>query len=352
VANRLFIVVATAISLIGVTLITVVPVFAASANEKKWFETYVVANGGCHAMTAYSEVMALPSQSVGHGVLDVDLFGKPVLKWSDDDIATVLGVYRDCEAKELAALGRVGRPDKISRFWDTSFKMFESRLRGTITTARNLDAQRKAQQQSKIDQSREQAKGDQEVADETSRVADLEKSKLQEATKEADEARRARQEAEQKLAGINSAITAQQSERQQQLAQMQELDRQADISKLGYQSISVESFVLDGRDLAARTAKLAITGVYIREGNLDVLYADMRALMMTRQGVNQPNVSLLTDHTSREFREHLLKCQSDYASAQRGCAVTVLGRATTCTLTNAFGTAREEPCVAVEDGRQ
>jgi hypothetical protein len=117
-------------------------------------------------------------------------------------------------------------------------------------------------------------------------------------------------------------------------------------------SLAVESFVLDGRDLAARTTKLALTGVYIREGNLDVLYADMRGLMMTRQGVNQPNVSLLTDHASREFREHLLKCQSDIGSAQRGCAVSVLGRATTCTLTNAFGTARKEPCVAVEDERQ
>jgi hypothetical protein len=31
---------------------------------------------------------------------------------------------------------------------------------------------------------------------------------------------------------------------------------------------------------------------------------------------------------------------------------TIVGRATMCTLTNAFGASRTEPCVAVEDGRQ
>jgi hypothetical protein len=140
----------------------------------------------------------------------------------------------------------------------------------------------------------------------------------------------------------------------QQQAQKAEVRRQQaeqDEAK-GYESISGETFVLDGKDLAAKAAKVSLSGVYIREGNLDVLYADARAVMMAHQGLRQPSVPLLTDDASREFREHLLTCQSNPASAQMGCPVAVLGRVTTCTLSNAFGAARAEPCVAVEDGRQ
>jgi hypothetical protein len=124
-------------------------------------------------------------------------------------------------------------------------------------------------------------------------------------------------------------------------------------SHAAYRRISVETFVLDGKDLASNAAKVSLGGVYIREGNLDVLYADMRALMMvTQQRLNQPNVPLLTDNASREFRQHLLTCQSNPASAQMGCSVTVLGGVTSCRLSNALGASREEPCVAVEDGRR
>jgi hypothetical protein len=115
------------------------------------------------------------------------------------------------------------------------------------------------------------------------------------------------------------------------------------------ENISVETFVLDGRKLVG--AEVVLSGVYIREGNLDVLYADVRAATMAHQGLHQPNVPLLTDDAQRELRQYLLTCQSK-ASAQIGCPVTVLGRVTTCRLSNALGDSRQEPCVTVEDGRQ
>jgi hypothetical protein len=116
-------------------------------------------------------------------------------------------------------------------------------------------------------------------------------------------------------------------------------------------SITVETFVLDGRDLATIEREVTLTGVYLREGNFDDLYTDTRAVMMaTQQGLQQPHVSLLTENATREFRKYLLTCQSDPARVRFGCPMTILGRATTCTLTTAFGTTREQPCVDVEDG--
>lgn len=120
----------------------------------------------------------------------------------------------------------------------------------------------------------------------------------------------------------------------------------------GYESITVETFVLDGRDLASKAAKVSLSAVYVREGKLEVLYADTRAVMMAQERLYQPNVPLLTDDASRDFRQYLLRCQSNPGSAQMGCPVTVLGRATMCTLSNAFGGTRAQPCVTVEDGRQ
>jgi TPR repeat protein len=120
----------------------------------------------------------------------------------------------------------------------------------------------------------------------------------------------------------------------------------------GYQTISIETFVLDGRELASKAAMVSISGTYIRRGNLDFLYVNATALALEdRFGRQQPNVPLLTDDASREFRRYLLACQSGRPS-WLGCPVTVLGRVTTCIKSNAFGTRREEPCVAVEDGRQ
>jgi hypothetical protein len=124
----------------------------------------------------------------------------------------------------------------------------------------------------------------------------------------------------------------------------------------GYPRISVESFVLDGRELAAREAKVSLIGSYISDGSVGVLYVDARAIIMATYhpnagGSNQPKVPLLTDGASRDFRQRLLACQTNPASAQVGCPVTALGHVTMCKLSNVFGARRDLPCLAVEDGR-
>jgi hypothetical protein len=144
-------------------------------------------------------------------------------------------------------------------------------------------------------------------------------------------------------------------QRHEELAKKRSVEREAELEERtsGYQRISVETFLLDGGDLAAKAAKVSISGTYIREGNLSVLYADRRTAMMAARGLHQQsNVLLLTDDASREFRQVLLTCQSNPASAQVGCPVTILGRATKCQLSNAFGGTRDESCVAVEKGWQ
>jgi hypothetical protein len=115
----------------------------------------------------------------------------------------------------------------------------------------------------------------------------------------------------------------------------------------GYRHISVEIFILDGRDLAGRTTNVSLSGSYKREGNFDVLYANEAAFIRNPQ--NAPTVQLLTDGAEREFRQHLLSCQ---AKQPFPCYVTVLGRVTMCTLTNTFGVKREMPCVDVREGRE
>jgi hypothetical protein len=90
----------------------------------------------------------------------------------------------------------------------------------------------------------------------------------------------------------------------QKLAQQEERDQEAADEARGYQSITVETFVLDGKDLASEAAKVTLSGIFTREGNLDFLYANRGAVLMAtgRYGSRQPNVPLLTDNAAREFR--------------------------------------------------
>jgi hypothetical protein len=146
---------------------------------------------------------------------------------------------------------------------------------------------------------------------------------------------------------LNAQIAA------QKLAQQKERDQEAADEARGYQSITVETFVLDGKDLASKGAKVSLIGVFTREGNLDFLYADRRAVLMAtgRYGSPQPSVPLLTQDAAREFRkqllEHLPRCQPNVGG---GCPLTVRGRVITCTMTYALGASRQESCVDVENG--
>jgi hypothetical protein len=343
--------------LIAVIPAFVLPAFAALAAQKDWFANLVDAKGGCRNIHLFSTVSAM----------DGILFGKRLLDWSDDDIATAVRIYKDCVAKNHAdavnRCVRVGGRDcerkigESERNYAATFELrFERGLRNVIIDARNRDAQRKAQETARIEleksQLLEQAKRDREAAKEARRSAEREEPRIAEATREAEEAQRARQEAEERLAKIRSQIEDQDRARKDALAQTQRLERQAELDKRtsGYQRISVETFVLDGKDLATRSAKVSLSGTYIREGNLGVLYANQRAVMIAGAGMHQPSVLFLTDDASREFRQHLLMCQSNPGSARMGCPVTVVGHATMCSISNAFGGARESPCVAVEEG--
>jgi hypothetical protein len=121
-----------------------------------------------------------------------------------------------------------------------------------------------------------------------------------------------------------------------------------------YQSVSVRDFAVDGAKLAAQNAKVSLTGSYILQGNLGMLYTDMQAVIMTRyhpDAGTQPNVPLLTNDASHKLRQRLLSCQTDPSAAQVGCTVKIRGQATMCPLTNALGAAHEAPCVNVEDGK-
>jgi hypothetical protein len=311
----------------------------AAAESRDEFRTYVSANGGC---------LIVMDKFRAQFSINEAFLGKPALKWTDNDIETAIQVMQDCNP----AVG--GKEQWIGQkaWWEGNVKLFERKLRDTITTARNLDTQETAKKQALIQLSRQNATRDKEAAEEAYHAVELERSKLEQVTKAREEAQRARRDAEQKLAAIRREITGQEQERDRELAQKQEIERQADLGQLGYQTVTVDGFALDGKVLAAKSAKIALSGFYFREGNLDLLYADKRAGIMARERMSQPsNVALLIDDASREFRRHLLTCQSNPATKFQGCPFTILGHATICTLTSAFGVTREQPCVAVEDER-
>jgi len=121
-----------------------------------------------------------------------------------------------------------------------------------------------------------------------------------------------------------------------------------------YQAMSVRDFVADGPALAAKNAKVSLSGSYLLQENRGVLYPDMQSIVMARyhpEAGPQPNISLLTSAASGQLRRRLLSCQTDPSAAQVGCTIKIRGRAGMCPLTDAPGATREAPCVKVEDGK-
>jgi|GEM_PF-5500637 len=123
----------------------------------------------------------------------------------------------------------------------------------------------------------------------------------------------------------------------------------------GYQLISVETFMLDGKELSGRSAKVSLRGFYLPAGNIDLLFADQKSVIMVTTypdiGGNVPRVPLLTDDASRDLRQYLLRCKADPGAAQIGCPITIIGNVTMCEASGPLGAHRELPCVAVVDGR-
>jgi len=119
-----------------------------------------------------------------------------------------------------------------------------------------------------------------------------------------------------------------------------------------YQIVSVRDLVIDGPKLAAAHALVKVTGSYVLQGNVGMLYPDMQAVMMPRYGGQmgrQPSIPILTDNSSHELREALVSCDSDPSAAQVGCQVEIQGEVTMCSVTNGFGANSRAPCIDAKD---
>lgn len=166
---------------------------------------------------------------------------------------------------------------------------------------------------------------------------------------------RCAKEADPKVKAARAEQARQTAEQQRQAAgaaqQQADAQRSADAEK-GYNRITVRDFVLDGQELASRSAKLSLVGVYLPAGNLELLFgSSVDAVQFANGDVqNGPVVHLLTANATREFRGQLLTCRGNPAAAYVGCPARIVGTATRCVLSNALGGRREVPCVSVDEG--
>jgi hypothetical protein len=121
-----------------------------------------------------------------------------------------------------------------------------------------------------------------------------------------------------------------------------------------YAAVSVPDFAAQGPELAAKNAKVSLTGSYILRDGRGMLYTDMQAIVTTKyhpEAGPQPSVLLLTNDASHQLRQRLLACQTDPSAAQVGCTIKIRGRARMCPPTDASGGTHEAPCVNAEDGK-
>jgi hypothetical protein len=209
----------------------------AAQSETSAFDNIIAARGGCiniHTIRLSASFFRYRLLAEGTGI---SVLGKPVLKWSDDDIADTLRVYKDCWNKVISSSPSM---KDLSR---SETAEFEQNLRRMINDARAIVSQRAAREKAEVElkkakaesereaaeeetrrkqaQLSDQARADREAAEEARQLAEREAPNVAEAAKEADEARRLRQAAEQKLAEIRSQLDAQIRARDTALAQSQ-----------------------------------------------------------------------------------------------------------------------------------
>jgi hypothetical protein len=120
-----------------------------------------------------------------------------------------------------------------------------------------------------------------------------------------------------------------------------------------FRSITLREFENEGPTLAARSARVEITGAYAEPGNVDLLYANRASAVTstenpaTEDARRIPFISLLTDQASHGARAALLDCRT---RRDVGCQVTLRGQVTMCTITNSLGSSQQFPCLDVRDG--
>jgi hypothetical protein len=118
-----------------------------------------------------------------------------------------------------------------------------------------------------------------------------------------------------------------------------------------YQTMSVTDFVVNGPDLAAKGARVHLSGYYTLNGDAPVLFPNRQAAIVTMNappGVGRaPSVPLLIDHASADFRRQLVLCDANPNTVNCN-SLDISGIATMCTVSNAFGATRSTPCVDVQ----
>ena len=112
--------------------------------------------------------------------------------------------------------------------------------------------------------------------------------------------------------------------------------------RLGYTRMSFNDFILDGKQLAAAGAKVAVYGVYRKfRDNAEALLPPGSTPDYHPSTV----IPLLIENATREARSVLLRCDQDQMH-YGGCAGNVIGTATMCTKTTLVSES-SVPCIDV-----
>ena len=163
---------------------------SASTAEAHWLEDFVIANGGCGAGEPLLNrgVQGARIGLIYEKNINTPMFEKPLLQWSDEDLATAARIYNDCEAKlhnstisnctnggHNRQYCEQGNPAALGL---SMAQKFEANIRDTVVLARNMDAQRRAQEEAQIkvqqDQLKHQAERDpQKIPDQGAHADEL-----------------------------------------------------------------------------------------------------------------------------------------------------------------------------------
>jgi TPR repeat protein len=188
-------------------------------HGREWLQAYFAAHGGCSGNYGFlfdSQIMPAMSnvQYAVNGLKDIEkvaLFDMPVLKWSDDDVETALRFYRDCQEKGHAATifrcmsgghDRVRCEQGNPHIGDDIYRRVERQLREVIITARNVVAERKAQQQAKIDLEKLKAAQEEKEKQAAAAQAEKERQAVEGKRRAEEEQRKAEEEKQREIEAI------------------------------------------------------------------------------------------------------------------------------------------------------
>ena len=119
------------------------------------------------------------------------------------------------------------------------------------------------------------------------------------------------------------------------------------LASLGYKSITVRYFLLDGEKMATTKMAIAIAGYYYSYGENTKFFTDSYIVQY-----GSGKIPLITNNAARDARSKFLDCHRQEALVESGsgteigCQVGIVGYATTC-IVNLTGSPR--PCIEVVD---